>query len=115
MGRFAGWMVAVAVVLSASAAAAVDPSIKCQSDKLRLAAKYMVCRLNAEAGAARTFSTPDFGKCGKKFLAGWEKAERRAMGKGVPCWTTGDAEQVKGSIDAHTSGLASALDNGGDE
>lgn len=113
MGRIAGWCLAVAVVATASAASATDPSVKCQTDKLRLAAKYMVCRLNAEASAARSFSEVDYGSCAQKFLAGWEKAERRAVSKGVPCWTTGDAEQVKGSIDAHTSNLASALDNGG--
>ncbi len=103
------WMMGVAVVLSATAASAVDPAIKCQSDKLRLAAKYTVCRLNAESDAARSFGEADFSKCAADYLAGWAKAEARATAKGAPCWTNGDAEAVQGDIDAHTSSLASSL------
>lgn len=109
MGRI---MTVAALLLSANGALAIDPAIKCQSDKLRLAAKYTVCRLNAESSAARSFSAPDFSKCDGDYLAGWQKAEARAVAKGAPCWTTGDAEAVKGDIDAHTSSLAGSLGNG---
>lgn len=107
MGR---WMIGAAVILSATAASAVDPAIKCQSDKLRLAAKYTVCRLNTEADAARKFTAPNFSKCTQDYLSGWKKAEDRAVAKGAPCWTSGDAEAVQGDIDAHTSGLAASLE-----
>jgi hypothetical protein len=103
--------VGVGFLLVASAAPAIDPSIKCQTDKLRLAAKYTACRLAAEADAARTFALPDFGSCGNRYLAGWAKAEARARSKGAPCWKEGDAEVVKGDIDAHTGSLAERLSN----
>jgi hypothetical protein len=102
------------LLITASGALAIDPSIKCETDKLRLVAKYTACRLNAEADAAREFGTPDFSKCESSFLAGWTKAEARARSKGAPCWTEGDAEVVKGSIDSHTGSLAENL-GGGDQ
>ena len=114
VGRLAGMMTTLAAMMVASSALAIDPSIKCQSDKLRLAAKYTACRLNAEAQAARDFAAPDFTKCTNKYRAGWEKAEARALSKGAPCWTSGDAEAVQGDIDAHTGGLAESLGYGAD-
>lgn len=115
MSRIGSWMLGgAALLLTASTALAVDPSIKCETDKLRLIAKYTACRLNAEADAARAFGTPDFSKCESSFLAGWTKAEARARAKGVACWTEGDAEVVKGSIDSHTGSLAENL-GGGDK
>lgn len=107
--RIGSWMMAGVVLLAASAAAAIDPSIKCETDKLRLVAKYTACRLSAEADAARAFKLPVFDKCENSFLAGWAKAEARARAKGAPCWTEGDAEVVKGDVDAHTGSLAENL------
>lgn len=106
-------LVGLGVLLAASAATATDPSIKCQSDKLKLAAKYTACRLLAEAEAARSFIAPDFRTCANKYAAGWKKAEARALGKGIACWTTGDVEAVQGDIDAHTAALAAWLGRSG--
>lgn len=103
------WMMGAVMLLTATAASAIDPAVKCQSDKLRLAAKYTVCRLSAEADAARSFGAPDFSRCAADYLAGWQKAEARATAKGAPCWTNGDAAAVQGDIDAHTTGLAVSL------
>lgn len=111
--RIGCWMVGVAVLLgTASAAVAIDPSIKCETDKLRLVAKYTACRLAAEADATRTFKRPEFTKCENSFVAGWAKAEGRARAKGAPCWTEGDGDVVKGSVDAHTGNIAENLGGG---
>lgn len=99
----------VVMLLGASSASAIDPAIKCQSDKLRLAAKYTACRLEAEAAAARTFAQPDFRKCKNAYLSGWQKAETRARSRGTYCWTRDDAELIEGDIDAHTAALAEWL------
>jgi hypothetical protein len=105
-------LVMVVMLLGASSASAIDPAVKCQSDKLRLAAKYTACRLEAEAEAAREFDTPDFGKCKDAYLSGWQKAEARARSRGTQCWTRDDAEAVEGDIDAHTGALAEWLGGG---
>ncbi|MBX3027796.1 hypothetical protein KF840_23115 [bacterium] len=105
-------MVGSGLLFAASAALAVDPAIKCESDKLRIAAKYTTCRLSAAADAARAFSRPTFDKCESSFLVAWDKAEERARTKGAPCWTEGDASVVKGDIDAHTGSLAESLSSG---
>ena len=109
---FGCWMMGAGLLLAASAALATDPSIKCQTDKLRLAAKYTTCRLAAEAEAARTFSLPDFTGCESSYEAGWKKAEDRARAKGAPCWTEGDADVVKSDIDSQTDFLAQSLSGG---
>jgi hypothetical protein len=111
--RTKSWMVMLAVLLGASSAWAIDPAIKCQGDKLRLAAKYITCRLNAEAAAARDFAAPSFTKCTDAYLEGWRKAEARAAAKGTHCWTSNDAAVVQGDIDAHTGALAEWLAGGG--
>jgi hypothetical protein len=102
-------MMGASLLVAASAASAIDPAIKCETDKLKLAAKYTACRLAAEADAARGFTAPTFSKCENSYLLGWQKAESRARAKGAPCWSEGDAEVVKGDIDAHTGSLAEAL------
>ncbi|HSP95951.1 MAG TPA: hypothetical protein VL049_01725 [Candidatus Dormibacteraeota bacterium] len=105
-------MLGSGLLFAASTALAVDPSIKCETDKLRLAAKYTACRLAADAEAARDFTTPTFDKCENTYLLAWAKAEEHARAKGAPCWTEGDAMVVKGDIDAHTGSLAASLSGG---
>ena len=112
VNRLGSWMVGGAMLVVASAASATDPSIKCEADKLRLAAKYTACRLSEAANAARSFALPDYDSCVNSYLAGWSKAESRARAKGAPCWTEGDAEVVKGDIDSHTDSLAESLSGG---
>lgn len=113
LGKLGCLMVGGGLLFAASAAMAVDPSIKCQTDKLRLISKYAACRLAAEATAARSFSAPQFDSCESSYLSGWSKAESRARAKGVACWTEGDADVVKGSLDAHLDSLAESLAGGG--
>jgi hypothetical protein len=113
MERMTRWMMMLTVLLCASSASAIDPAIKCQADKLRLAAKYVACRLNAEAVAARAFSEPSFDKCSSDFLTGWSKAEDRTLGKGTPCWTMNDASSVKSDLDGDTGALANWLSGAG--
>ena len=105
------WVV-VLLVLSASSALAMDPAIKCQTQKLKAAAKYTACRLKAEADAARHFAAPDFGKCDATFAADWQSAEARALAQGAPCWTSGDAATVQADITAQTEALSDALAGG---
>jgi hypothetical protein len=105
-------MLGSGLLFAASAALAVDPAIKCETDKLRLVGKYTACRLAAEADAVREFTTPTFDKCENSYLLGWAKAEDRARAKGAPCWTEGDASVVKGDVDAHTGSLAESLGGG---
>lgn len=112
VGRLECVMLGCGLLFAASAARAVDPAIKCESDKLRIAAKYTACRLSVEADATRAFTRPTFDKCENSYLIAWDKAEERARAKGAPCWTEGDASVVKGDIDAHTASLAKSLGNG---
>jgi hypothetical protein len=106
------WIAVTALLLSASSASAVDPAIRCQADKLKVAAKYTFCRLKAEADAARAFATPDFSKCDTAFSAGWQQAEARALGKGAPCWTSGDQATVQADLAAQSGALANHLAGG---
>jgi hypothetical protein len=46
-------LVAIGILVSSTAAMAADPALVCQSGKLKAAAKYGACRLNAEAKAVR--------------------------------------------------------------
>lgn len=103
------WIAIAGVLLSASSAAAVDPAIRCQADKLKVAAKYTFCRLKAEAEAAKSFGEPDFAKCDAAFSAGWQQAESRALSKGTPCWTSGDQAGVQGDLAAQSGALADHL------
>ena len=112
MSNTLGIGVVVLLVLCASTARAMDPAIKCQTQKLKAAAKYTACRLKAEADAARHFATPDFGKCDATFAADWRNAEARALAQGTPCWTSGDAAAVQGDITAQTDALSDALASG---
>jgi hypothetical protein len=112
MSKTAGISAAVLLVLCASSALAMDPAIKCQTQKLKAAAKYTACRLQAEADAARHFASPDFSTCDAIFAADWHKAEVRALAQGTPCWTTGDGTAVQADITAQTDALSDALAGG---
>jgi hypothetical protein len=101
------------LLLSAVSALAMDPAIRCQTQKLKAAAQYSACRLKAEADAARRFAPPEFDKCDATFAAVWQKAETRALAQGTPCWTTGDAAAVQADITTQTDALSDALAGGG--
>jgi hypothetical protein len=105
-------MVMAGVLLCSSASWAMDPSIRCQIDKLKLASKYTACRIKAAADAVKRFGSADFSPCDESFLAAWELAEARTISRGVPCWTTGDGASVQAAITAYTDNLANSLDRG---
>ena len=54
------WAVAGVVLMSSGAALAVDPAVKCEAQKLKIAGKYAFCRMQAEAKANAKFEAPDF-------------------------------------------------------
>ena len=105
----------ISVLLAVSAAHAVDPPQKCQSDKNKAAGKYASCRQNAEAKLATSGDTAKYntaiGKCETKFNDTWGKTEAKAAGTchdGAPT-----APQFKQVIDAHTTTVAYALAGNG--
>jgi hypothetical protein len=69
------------LVASGPAGAALDPAIKCQSVKLKLAGKYASCRLIAEANAVKNGTAPDYATCDAKIQAGWQKVEESIGGE----------------------------------
>jgi hypothetical protein len=98
-----------ALMCCATHAWAVDPAVKCQSSKLKAAAKYTTCRLMTAASATRAFLAPDYSRCDETFTSDWAKAEQRALSSGSPCWSTDDAATVQAEIVAHTDALTAEL------
>jgi len=58
---------------------------------MKVAGKYVFCRMKAEAKAIKKGTAPNFAKCDAKFAAKWAKIEAKAAGA---CATTGDADNV---------------------
>lgn len=100
---------ALALVISATTALALDPALKCESSKLKTAGKYSFCRLNAESKAAKTGGMPDFSRCDDTFSFKWQRAETN--GGGV-CLSNGDEAALKTFITQHTDDVAAALAGG---
>jgi hypothetical protein len=94
------------VLLVASAAHAVSPAEKCEAAKLKIAGKYELCRLKAEATAAKTGAMRDFSKCDSAYSAKWAQTEMKAGGM---CASNGDQATVQAFISQHTSALGVAL------
>lgn len=106
---------ALALVMSATAALAVDPAGKCAASKLGMAGKYEFCRLKAAAKAIKIGAAPDYSKCALQ--PKWGATEIKA-GAGV-CPTEGDQAAQQAELNADTgrtlaelSGLARFTDNG---
>ena len=89
---------AVALVISATAAFAIDPSQKCAATKLGVAGKYEFCRLKAAAKALKSNATPDYSKCDAAFGAKWGAAETKAMND---CPTNGDQAAQQSQLSAN--------------
>jgi hypothetical protein len=85
----------IGLVASGPAGAALDPAIKCQAVKLKLAGKYASCRLIADANAVKNGTAPDYSNCDAKIQAGWQKVEESIGGE---CPTIGDLEDVQDSM-----------------
>ncbi len=76
---------------SATSAAALSDEDKCAVQKMKVAGKYVFCRMKAEAKAIKKGTAPDFAKCDTKFAAKWATIEAKAAGA---CTTPGDAANV---------------------
>lgn len=104
------WCAAAAVVLLSSwPSLAMDPSVRCQVDKLKISSKYIACRLKSEAKAAKRFRAPEMDDCDAAFYAAWNAAEERSLARGIACFTTGDAAAVQASLAAYCDSLAHGL------
>jgi len=109
MSKWQRWALAGVALLAPAAAHAVDPAVKCESDKLKAVGKYVYCRLLAESKAARSFAEPDFSKCDAQFMEKWAEMEEKAAAQSTSCWTTGDGTAVQGSTSSFTDSIADQL------
>lgn len=91
-------------------APAADPAVLCQLGKLKTAAKYGSCRLNADAKGLKDNLTPDYSKCESTFGAKWQKSEDKA-GIGI-CPTEGDEANIEARITHHADVIATLLGGG---
>ena len=101
--------VVAAVLLYSSAGFAMDPSVRCQVDKLKISSKYITCRLKSEAQAVKRFRAPEVDECDAAFYVAWNAAEERSLARGIACFTTGDAAAVQASLASYCDGLAHGL------
>jgi Protein of unknown function (DUF1566) len=97
------------VLLLAGAAQALSKGDKCEATKLKLAGKYGLCRLKAEATAVKRGDLPEYAKCDDKFLTKWSVAERKAAGQ---CPTNRDGRSFQALIIQNSNELATALSIG---
>ena len=109
MGNGRVWGVVVAAVLCSSASWAMDPSVRCQVDKLKLSSKYVTCRLKAEAQAVKRFRAPEVDECDAAFYTAWNAAEERSLSRGVACFSPGDAATVQAALAVYCDSLAHGL------
>ena len=98
---------ALAVVfLYVPATQAGDPAVKCESGKLKEAAKYANCRLKADSKAVKKDQAPDYSKCESKFSDKWQKTESKADGA---CPSNGDEATVEAQITQCTGEVANGI------
>jgi hypothetical protein len=91
-------------------AMALDRSVKCESDKLKVAGKYAACRLGAESKAVKSGAAANFSKCSAQFSDKWQTIEARA-GAGV-CPSEGDESSIAARITADGGEVATLLAGG---
>jgi hypothetical protein len=92
--------------LASTSQARLDPADRCVVDKLGVAAKYVACRLRAQAQAVGDDRLPSFTQCDTKFRASIARVETKAAGA---CPVTGNAEALQALMTAHTQSLATAI------
>jgi Protein of unknown function (DUF1566) len=92
-------IVVVLVIVSAQTAWAATPAAKCEAAKLKIAAKYSLCRLKVQAKGVKigpgAETSGDLAKCDATFTDKWAKAESKG---GSSCPTSGDAGRVRSVI-----------------
>jgi hypothetical protein len=107
IGKIGVWVALIAGHCAVGTAEAhVTAAQKCEAAKLTAAGKYDVCRLLAEARAAKTAGMPDFSKCDAAYSGKWTQAEMKANGS---CLSNGDATTVQAFISQGTNALSVAL------
>jgi hypothetical protein len=89
---------------------ALDPSLKCESGKLKESAKYAACRLKAESKAVRIGGSPDFSRCQQKFPSKFNQIEAN-VGPGV-CPSENDGASIDARITGDADDLAILLAGG---
>ena len=107
-GRMGLTSVAIILLLTGTALPETDAE-RCEAAKLKIAAKYSLCRLKEESNAVKRGMTPIPGKCDFKYTSKWAHAEFQAGGQ---CPTTGDEATVQSFITDHTDALAGYLSGG---
>jgi len=71
-------LVAHSFIINSSFAA--DPTVLCESGKLKVAGKYASCALGADSKAVKTGGSPDYSKCTSTFSIKWQGAEVQGAG-----------------------------------
>ena len=90
-------LMTIGILLAWSApASAVEPAAKCEAGKLKEAAKYLSCRLKADAKAVTKSASADYSKCDEKLTIKFPALETKA-GTGV-CPTEGDVTAEKAAL-----------------
>lgn len=79
----------------ATPAFALDPAVKCEADKLKTAAKFASCRLNADAKAVKKATTADYTRCDQRLAEKWARIEAAAGGA---CPPGADLATVQGTL-----------------
>jgi len=103
-----------ATLLWAGTALAVEPAIKCQAKKNKVAGKYAFCRQKAVMIALKKDTEPDYSKCNDKFFEKWAKEETKAEDKAATCPDEPmDPNTLAGFITWQSGMVADALGGGG--
>ncbi len=101
---------------SVTTAAALTDAEKCSAQKMKVAGKYVFCRVKAAAKAIKTAATADFTKCDAKFAAKWAKIEAKAAGAcpaGADLQGLGDIAIADAGLIAGTVSAAPRFQNNG--
>ena len=98
-------LVAIALAVTATPAAAVEDGPKCESSKVKVAGVYARCVLKAEAKGVKKGRPSDIGSCVSDYAKNWNKIEDDL---GPACPTEGDEGSVRALLDAQT-GLTTFL------
>ena len=94
------------VLAAASGALAQSAAERCQAAKLKLAGKYALCRLKAEAKAVKSGSVADPSRCDSSLAQKWSAAESSAGGA---CPTAGDQTTMRDQLAAEGDFVALKL------
>ena len=102
----------LAVLLAAGTGWAVEPDIKCESDKIKTAGKYAKCLLAAESKAVKkgVAQAEKIAKCDLKYNKKWDKIDAKAEAKGPPfCPTSGDKARVQARVIRDADEMAASV------